>query len=156
MWCHEGSLQAGTPDNPHSSPHLDYEGWMSTLNEMNASLAAHRADLHGIDFGNPQVHTWSEWLIHELLRPTPARVAAEWGVDETEVLDLIADGSLSHGPHAEWPERGTVLVRTEVDAQAALRGAPHRLSVLPDERDAGVALDARTDRPRSVPAPGCW
>ncbi len=156
MWCHEGGLQAGSPDNPHSPPHLDYEDWMSSLEEMNRLLAAHRERLEGVAFDDPLAHTWSEWLVHELLRPRPARVAAEWGVSEAQVLALVAEGVLSLGPHAEWPERGEVLDRWEVDALGSSRGIPPRLEILADERDATVALEARPSRPPSVPAPGCW
>ena len=154
MWCHEGNLMSGTPDNPTTPPHASYADWISALGGMTDTLTAHRAATPAaFDWADPQVHTDAEWVVREFLLPTPDRVARELGWTEDEVQARIDAGALDAGPDPEWPDRGVVLRRSDIDA---LMPDYAPLAVLDDGRDAAAVLARGADRPPEIPAPTCF
>ncbi len=154
MWCHEGNLMSGTPDNPTTAPHASYADWIAALGGMTDTLTAHRAVTPApFDWADPQVHTDAELLVREFLLPTPDRVARELGWTEGAVLASIEAGTLHAARDPEWPDRGPVLRRSQVDALMA-DYAP--IAVLDDGRDAAPVLARGADRPPEVPAPACF
>ena len=154
MWCHEGNLMSGTPDNPTTAPHASYAEWIAALGGMTDTLTAHRSVTPvAFDWADPQVHTDAELVVREFLLPTPDRAARELGWTEAAVQARIDAGDLHAAPDPEWPDRGPVLRRSQVDA---LMPDYAPLPVLDDGRDAAAVLARGADRPAEVPAPTCF
>lgn len=137
MWCHEGSLQVGTPANPGQPGGLDYAGWAAATTEMQGVIDAHRAGLDtSVPFADhPSVHTWGERMVRDFLLPTPDRVAGEWGIPLAQ-LEARADAEgWLRADDPEWPERGPVYRRADVDQSLADAGERTPYRVLDDARD---------------------
>ena len=161
MWCHEGSLMTGTPVNPTSRPHLSYPEWAARMERMQDMLETHRSKLDtSVDFFNDyHTHTHGELLAREFLYPTPARLQREWGVSGETLSKMLSDHSVSTSLDGEYPDRGPILSRTEVDVVYATELAEpgyQALAILPDDRDApapDAVLDGETER---LTLPQCW
>ena len=140
MWCHEGSLMSGTPYNPTSRPHLSFPQWLHRINEMQGLLDAHRAGLQtAVDFTTYETHGYGERIVREFLKPTPQRIAAEWGISEEMLTDLIEEYGLELTLDEEYPSRGSTLSRVALDAVYVAELAEPGfvpLTILPDDREA--------------------
>ncbi|RME26372.1 MAG: hypothetical protein D6798_06865 [Deltaproteobacteria bacterium] len=135
LWCHEDHLMTGTPDNPSTDTALSYEEWAARIDGWQAELQAWRSSLQtSIDTTDHDVHADGELVVREFLLPTVDRVAAEWGVDEEQARSIIAERGLTLETDAEWPGRGAVLRRSEVDAVLAERLGRAPPAVLDDAR----------------------
>ncbi len=158
MWCHEGSLMIGTPVNPTTRPHLSYLQWRARMAQMQAVLDEHRAGLEtSVDFTDRQAHTHGELLVREFLRPTPERMSREWGISGDALAELLAEYDVEYSLDEEYPDRGPVLSRADLDAvYADAIAAPgfQTLPILPDDREAPEDWDA-LDGAGEL-APGCW
>lgn len=148
MWCHEGALMSGQ-DNPQVEGHLDYTAWLERLDEMQSLMEAQRAGLTttaGLT-DSRRVHTLGERVVREFLHPTAGRIATEWGVSEAEVIALVDAQALSRETDLEYPTRGEVFSRPELDALVpALAADPdHPLAAagVTDVRLVPVLADAR-------------
>ena len=137
MWCHEGSLMNGTPANPTTRPYLSYTDWNARIGEMQAMLDTHRTQLStAVDF-SAQTHSYGELIVREFLHPTPARVAAAWGLSAAEMDDMIEEYDLELSLDGEYPSRGSILSRAALDAVMADQVPGFvPLTVLSDDREA--------------------
>ncbi|MFZ5479855.1 MAG: hypothetical protein ACOZNI_24030 [Myxococcota bacterium] len=106
MWCHEGAVQRGHPDNP------GYAAFVARVEVVDAEMAARRA-AWPVEIG-VEAHEWGEWLVLQFLEPSPERVARE-GLD---VPDLPAH------VHEEYPGWGPLYRRADVDAHAEFEPLP--------------------------------
>lgn len=117
MWCHEGHLMTGNPDNPTSPGHLSYTEFEAQLAAMQAVMDGVR-DQTAVPFSwadQADVHTWQELLTESFLHPSPARVAREWQVSEAEVLELVDARGMELAESEEYPDFGLLLRRDQVD-----------------------------------------
>ena len=161
MWCHEGSLMTGTPVNPTSRPHLSYPEWSARISRMQSLLETHRYDLDtSVDFfDDDRTHTHGELLTREFLYPTPARMQREWGISSEDLSEVLRNNNVSTTLDVEYPERGPVLERADLDAvYAAELAEPGHipLTILTDDRNApplDAVLDGEAER---LTLPQCW
>ncbi len=116
MWCHEGNVQRGTPENPSAPGYLDHAAFVAEVEAAEAWMAAARATVPAVDF-SAATHEWAEQLSVGFLEPSPERVALEWGVSVDEVR---AEGLPTH-ENAEYPDLGERYDRADVDAARARR-----------------------------------
>lgn len=135
IWCHEGNLMFGTYENPSSEEAISYPEWEARIFAWQDQLEAWRAALPtSIVYPDRHSHTLAERVVRDFAFPTPKRAAREWGLSEEEALRIVAERGLLLEEDSEWPDRGEVLRRAEVDALLEeLSGTP-RLSVLSDPR----------------------
>lgn len=112
MWCHETTLQRGTPENPSAPGYLDHAAFLAEVEAAEAWMAEVRARPSAVDFATYEVHEWAERVTIGFLEPSAERVAREWGVDVAEVEALGLDTHV----HGEFPEMGDLYDRVDVDA----------------------------------------
>lgn len=135
-WCHEGHLMAGTPKNPSTNAALSTESWFARMEAWQQELDAWRATLPtAVDFIDPEAHTQGELVVREFLLPTVDRVAAEWGTDEAQARAALVQAGAWLGQDEEWPDRGEVALRAEVDALTEAWTGLAPVPVLPDARE---------------------
>lgn len=135
LWCHEGNLMLGTHENPSTASALSYADWALRIGDWQAELEAWRQDQPtAIDWSDPQAHTWAERVVRDFLHPTAARAAVEWGLDPADADALQRAEGLWEGEDEEWPDRGRILRRAEVDAVLEEQTGVRPVEVLPDAR----------------------
>lgn len=160
MWCHEGALMTGTPTNPTTRPHLSYPEWGARMSQMQALQDAHRQALvTAADFTDRQAHTDGELLVREFLLPTPARVQREWDVTAAELSEILNNYSVEETLDDEYPSRGPVLLRSDLDDVYAAELAPpgyEALVILPDDRAAPEDLKGLEGEADFAALPRCW
>ena len=143
MWCHEGALMTGSPTNPTTRPHLSYPEWITRMSQMQALQDAHRQTLESAaDFTDRQAHTDGELLVREFLWPTPDRMQREWGVTADELAEILENNDVETTLDNEYPSRGPILSRVDLDSVYAAELAPpgyESLEILPDDREAPAA-----------------
>ena len=136
QWCHEGNLMVGTPDNPSTDAAIPTAEWLSRMAAWQAELEAWRAGMAtSVIFADRESHTQGERVVRDFLLPTVARAAAEWGLSEEEARALAQAEGLWLGADEEWPDRGEVLLREEVEAVWEARDGVARVPVLEDARE---------------------
>lgn len=112
-WCHELTVQAGSAENTSAPGYLDYTAWMAARDRNHSQIALLRAELStSVDYETLSVHEAGERLVEGFLLPDAARVAAEWGVSEAEVVAALGTGTEAQEEFG-WTER---YLRAEVDA----------------------------------------
>jgi len=143
MWCHQGHLMTGDPANPELPGFLPTADFAQAVGVLQARMEARREQVPvPFDWADQgEVHTWQELLSETFLRPSPARVAREWRVDEGEVGAIVAERGMTLALNEEHPDQGEVLVRAEVDAALA--------ELLPE-------LTARPEHPWYGRDPALW
>lgn len=143
-WCHEAAVQLGR-EQPETAPgSVNSATFFEVAGRAQDAIEARRAGHPGsVDWGAAtDVHTWAEWLVEGFLYPSAARVAAEWGVDVTDVEAL----DLPRRDNEEW---GWASRLSRADADAA---APWSvLAVQADPRE----LDATLFPIEHEPSRGC-
>ncbi len=126
-WCHEGRVILPAAGNDDDIAQVG--AWQAAIDDWRTGLDT------AIDYSDPRVHGYGERLVVDFLRPTPARVAAEWGWTEEAVRAWIAEDAVRVLTDAEYPDRGDVLRRSDVDDKRAELFGWEPLPVLDDERD---------------------
>lgn len=135
IWCHEGNLMFGTYENPSSEAAISYETWEQRIFDWQDDLDAWRAGLPtAIVYADTHSHTQAERIVRDFALPTVARAALEWGLSEEEAEALVDEAGLVRAEDEEWPERGQVLLRAEVDAVLEQRSGVARTRTLSDPR----------------------
>lgn len=144
QWCHEDHLMSGTPTNPGGAPGIETTAWLDRLEAWQEALEGWRGALPtSIDFVDSEAHTQGELVVREFLRPTLDRVATEWGLPEEEARALVEARGLVLEEDEEWPHRGEVLLRSEVDAVLVELSGRVQPPVLEDARELAPDADLR-------------
>lgn len=135
-WCHELTIQAGTAENASAPGYLDYSAWMEARADAHAQLTSLRSALStSVDYETISVHEAGERLVEGFLLPDAARVAAEWGVTEAEVIAALGEGTEVQEEFG-WEDR---YLRADVDAAAPFAVVPTLPSARELEPDATLA-----------------
>ena len=154
QWCHEDHLMPGTTANEGAPGYLDPADWFSRLEQLQATVDEARAALlTEVDFEEHEVHTWGEKLVREHLLPQPTRVAREWGMSEAELLTLLEARGIETTSDPEWPQRGEVLLRGDLDR--LLEAEPQILG-LDSFSPLWIQEDARELDPATAQLDGEW
>ena len=140
-WCHELTVQAGTAENASAPGYLDYTAWMEARAEAHAQIDGLRGALStSVDYETIPVHEAGERLVEGFLLPNAARVAAEWGVLESDVVAALGEGTESQ-EELGWENR---YLRADVDAAsplAAVGTLPSARELEPDATLAEAVID---------------
>lgn len=135
-WCHELTIQAGTEENASAPGYLDYTAWMEARAVAHVQIDRLRSALStSVDYETISVHEAGERLVEGFLLPDVARVAAEWGVPEADVIAALGEGTEIQEEFG-WEER---YVRTDVDAAAPFAVVKTLPSARELEPDAALA-----------------
>jgi hypothetical protein len=90
MWCHESKiLPIFNTQNNHSG-YLSYLQLKDSLLNFQNNLEFWQFNLpNGIDFSQKQDHAQMELLYISFMLPSAQNLSTEWGISETEVIDLL-------------------------------------------------------------------
>lgn len=112
MWCHELTIQRGTPENAGVSGALTWAEFDAEADALDALLAAWRGGRDTeVPWATPDVHEWGELVVLQFLRPPAARIRREYGDVALDALDARVED--------EHPQLGELYWRAAVDAAYA-------------------------------------
>lgn len=123
MWCHEIAVQQLYTINTDVSGFLsqtEFSAWISAYQSL---LDNYRLSLNGeIDFSRIQDHTFAELLYITFMEPSVYRLANEWKLTETEVLERLA--GISTHTNAEYPWMGNLYHRRDIESHSPFQSIP--------------------------------
>ena len=123
MWCHEIAVQSLYNTNVDLAGFLTQQEFSAWISAYQSLLDNYRETRHGeIDYSKTQDHTYAELLYITFMEPSLFRLAAEWNLSETEVLQRLS--GISTHSIAEYPWLGNVYHRKEIESHSPFPTIP--------------------------------
>lgn len=114
MWCHERNVLPVFTNTPEVADYMSLADFQAKIKKKNEKLHLFQSALTTeIDWNNGKAHTLQEWLYIGFMEPNLYRIAADWGMSESEVLQKI--GHLPTHPHEEFAFFGDCYDRQGID-----------------------------------------
>jgi hypothetical protein len=123
MWCHESGIQPLFRETPNIAGYISKEEILNDRNLSSEKLEKfHAASNSYIKYSDKKIHTQAEYIYLSYYEPNAKRLAMEWNVSESIVLDLLSGISTHTNP--EFPFLKNVYHRREVENFSPIKSLP--------------------------------
>jgi hypothetical protein len=123
MWCHESGIQPLFRETPDIAGYLTKTEFLNDRNLASEKLEKfHAASNSYINYSDKKIHTQAEYIYLSYYEPNANRLAMEWNVSESKVLELLSGISTHTNP--EFPFLKNVYHRREVENFSPIKSLP--------------------------------
>jgi len=123
MWCHESGIQPLYRETPDISGYLTKTDFLNDRNLASQKLEKfHAASNSYIKYSDKKIHTQAEYIYLSYFEPNVKRLAMEWNVSESKVLELLSGIAAHDNP--EFPFLKNVYHRREVENLSPIKSLP--------------------------------
>ena len=123
MWCHESGIQPLFRETPDIAGYLTKTEFLNDRNLASEKLEKfHAASNSYINYSDKKIHTQAEYIYLSYYEPNANRLAMEWNVSESKVLELLSGISTHTNP--EFPFLKNVYHRREVENLSPIKSLP--------------------------------